>query len=83
MNDIVMFAASSLSSSDGVIEKLFIFLMILLAFLVLWAMGNWLIPKFGAPPIVLTVWLALFVILGGLLLINLLLGFAGHGFIKW
>lgn len=83
MNYIVIFAASSLSSSDGVLWKLFVFLMIILAGLVLWAMGKWLIPKFGAAPIVLDIWAALFVILGGVLLINLLLGFAGHGFIKW
>lgn len=83
MTKIVLFAATALSSSEGVIGKLFIFLMILLAALVLWAMGNWLIPKFGAPPIVLTIWHGLFVLLGGILLINFFLGLAGKPLFDW
>lgn len=60
------------------VHQIFVILMIVLAALVLWALGRWVLPKFGAPAIVLTCWDGIFVFLGALFLINLFLSLAGH-----
>ena len=83
MNENLYLLAALDVSSSGFIKQLFVFLMVLLAALVLWAMGNYFIPKFGAPAIVLTIWHGLFVLLGGIFLINFFLGLAGHPLFTW
>lgn len=79
-------AAIDLGGGDGFIHQLEMFLLVGLALLVLYFIGWWFAtrPKIvQMAPIALTVWQGLFVLVGGLVLINFLLGLAGHGFVKW
>ena len=70
-------------SGDGLVHQLMLVLIIGICVAIVWALGRWFIQKFGAPGIVMTVWNALFLLLGAIFIINFLLGLAGHPFIKW
>jgi hypothetical protein len=73
---------ADISGSDALHTLLIVFLVVLCG-LIIWWLGKTFFPKFGAPPILLTVWDFLFILLGALILINFLMGLAGHPFVKW
>ena len=78
-----LFAASVNLGGSGMAHDIFAIFIFILIGLILWALGNWGFPKLGAPPIVMTVWNGLFVLVGAVIVINFLAGLAGHRFIEW
>lgn len=66
------------ASGSGTVNNLFSTLMVGLACLVVWAFGRWLIPKFGAAPVAVTIWDAICGLVAVVLLVNFLLGLAGR-----
>lgn len=70
-------------SGSAALNSLFLTFLIVLCALIVWWLGNYFFPKFGAPAIVLQVWTGLFILLGAIVLINFLLSLAGRPFIKW
>lgn len=76
----------TLGSDDGLIHQLMMLLLVLLAAGVLYFMGWWFAtrPRVAqAAPIALTIWNGLFILIGGIIVINFLLSMGNHGFIKW
>lgn len=70
-------------SGDGMVNLLVFVLIIGICLLIVWWLGRYFLTKFGAPGIFLTCWNGLFVLLGGLCLINFLLGLVGKPFVRW
>ena len=70
-------------SGTGLINQLAFALIILLCLAILWWIGKWCIGAIGAPAVALTIWNGLFILLGGLALINFLLGLVDRSFIRW
>jgi hypothetical protein len=68
-------------AGGGLVHDLFAFLIIGVCCLIVWALGRWAITACGAPAIAMTVWTGLFIFVGAIILINFLLGLAGHSFI--
>lgn len=69
---------------EGMINQLLTFLLIALCVGVVYAMGWFFFkrqPPF--PPVVLLIWQGLFVLVGGIVIINFLLGLGGYSFLKW
>jgi len=76
-----MFA--DVSSGDGLVKLAFQVLIIGLCLLIVFALGRWLIQKFAMPPVVLTCWIGLFLIVGAVVVINFLMGLGGHQFLHY
>ena len=70
-------------SGDGLVHQLMVVLLVGICVAIVWFLGRWFITKFAAPAIVMTVWNALFLLLGAIFIINFLLSLAGHPFIRW
>ncbi len=70
-------------NGGGLAHTIFVVFIFILIGLILWALGNWGFPRLGAPPIVMTVWNGLFILIGAVVVINFLAGLAGHSFIDW
>ncbi len=70
-------------SGEGMVHNLVYVLIIGLCVLVVWWAGKYFLTKFGAPPIALTVWNGLFVLLGVLCILNFLLSLVDKPFIKF
>lgn len=70
-------------SGEGMVNQLLFVLIIGICILVVWWLGRWFITQLGAPAIVMTVWNGLFILLGGICVINFLLGLVGRPFIRW
>lgn len=68
---------------EGLINQLLTFLLIALCVSIVYVMGWFFFRKPPVPPVVLFIWQGLFVLLGGLVIINFLLSLAGHPLIKW
>lgn len=68
---------------DGFINQVLTLLLFGIATVVLYLMGRWFATRPKVPPVVLQIWNGGFVLLGGIIIINFLMGLAGHGFIKW
>lgn len=68
---------------EGMLHQLGYVLIIGICIAIIWWLGRYFIGKFGLPAIVMTVWDGLFLLLGGLCLINFLLSLMGKPFIKW
>jgi len=82
MNALLAYTSVSISGDNGgLIHSLLVFLLVLLCGGVLWTMGWYLLKNF--PPLAMTVWNGLFILIGGICLINFLLSLAGHPFIAW
>jgi hypothetical protein len=81
MNTLTMFA--SISAGGGIIQSLIYLFLVLVCALILWGLGKYAFGVFGAPAIVLTGWTLLFVVVGAIVLINFLLGLAGHPMWSW
>lgn len=69
--------------STGLLNKLFVFLVILLAAAVLYGGGRWLLKKVVEAPIALIVWDCLWVLVGIIVVVNFLLSLIDKQFIKW
>lgn len=78
-----MVAAAVTLGGSGLAHDIFSIFIFILIGLILWALGNWGFPKLGAPPIVMTIWNGLFILVGAVLVINFLAGLTGHAFIAW
>ena len=70
-------------SGSGMVQALLYVLLIGICLGIIWFLGKYFAGKFGAPPLFMTVWNALFILLIALAFINFLLGLIGHPFIKW
>lgn len=70
-------------SGDGIVHQLLMVLIVGICVAIVWALGRWFVTKFAAPPIVMTVWNGLFLLLGAIFIINFLMGLAGHPLIRW
>jgi hypothetical protein len=70
-------------SGEGMVRQLLVVLIIGICVLIVWYMGKWVITKLGALPIVMTVWNGLFILLGGIVIINFLLGMVDRPLIRW
>lgn len=68
---------------DGIVKQLMIVLLVGICVAIIWALGRWFITKFAAPAVVMTIWNALFLLIGAIFIINFLMGLAGHPFIRW
>jgi hypothetical protein len=68
---------------SGLVHDLFAFLIIGVCCLIVWALGRWAITALGAPAMAMTIWTGLFIFVGAIILINFLLGLAGHPFIRY
>ena len=79
----LMLADVSIGSGSGLIDHGIHLLLMILAGAVLYAIGWWFFKDPPLPPIVLKVWKGLFVLFGGILLIDFLLSLGGKGFIHW
>jgi len=85
MNLLVTLADISLSSSssDGFIHQLLFILLVGICIGIVYAVGWWFIKRPPIPPIIMTIWQGLFILIGAIIIINFLLSLGGHGFIKW
>lgn len=68
---------------DGLVNQLLTFLLLGICVGLIYAVGWWFIRKFALPPVVLTIWQGLFILVGLVVILNFLLGMAGKPFIKW
>lgn len=75
--------AAAVISGDNFLSNMAALLVYIMCAAILWALGRWLFAIGKLPPLVLTVWTAIFVVVGALALINFLLGLVGHGFHAW
>jgi len=70
-------------SGEGMVNQLMFVLVVGICVLLIWWVGRWFITKLGAPPITMTIWNGLFILLELIVIVNFLLGLVGHPFIKW
>ena len=73
----------SVGSGDGFVHQLIAILLIGICVGIVYAMGWWFLKRPPIPPVALTVWNGLFILVGGIIVINFLLSLGGHGFIHW
>lgn len=77
------FTSLAAVSGEGLVNQLLFILIIGICLLIIWWLGKYFISKLGAPPLALTVWNGLFVLLGALCAINFLLSLIDKPFIRW
>jgi hypothetical protein len=77
-----LFLASA-GSGDGFIHQLITFLLIALCAGVVYGIGWYFFKDPPFPPLVLKIWGGIFVLVGGLALVNFLLSLSGNGFMHW
>jgi len=65
-------------SQGGLVHGLLLFLLVAICVLAIWYVGTWFISKLGAPPMALTIWNGIFLLVGLIVFINFLLGLAGR-----
>lgn len=70
-------------NSTGLLNNLFVFLIVLLCGALLYGGGRWLLKKVTDVPIALTIWDCLWVLVGIIVLINFLLSLIDRQFIRW
>lgn len=68
---------------NGLIHQLIIVLLVALAAAVVYAIGWYFFKDSPAPPLMLKVWNGFFILVGGLVIVNFLLGLMGHPLIAW
>lgn len=68
---------------EGIVRSLIIVLVVGVCCLAIWAAGKYFIKVLGAPPHATTIWNAVFVLIGLLVLVNFLLGLIGYPLIKF
>lgn len=74
-----------LAAVDGsdMVRQLLIMLVIGICVLAIWFVGKWFIGKFGGPPLAMTFWNGLFVLLGLFVAVNFLLSLIGYPLVSW
>lgn len=85
MNAIILLADSIQfnGGGSGFVHQLLMILIIGICVGIVYAMGWWFLKRPPIPPMALTIWNGLFILVGGIIIINFLLGLAGHPFIQW
>jgi len=86
MMQFILAAAQTVVTSgdaDGLIHQLVWFLLVALCVGVVYAMGWYFFSKPPFPSVAMLVWNGLFVLVGGLVIINFLLSMFGHPLVKW
>lgn len=68
---------------DGLVHQLLMILVVGICVGIVYAMGWWFLKRPPIPAIALTVWNGLFILVGGIIIINFLLSLGGHQFIEW
>jgi hypothetical protein len=68
---------------SGVVQQLFMFLIVGLCVAAIWWVGRYIAIKMKLPQGVLDGWNIIFILVGLVVLINFLLGLGGHQFIPW
>ena len=68
---------------DGLIHQLLMILIVGICVVVVFLMGRWFISRPSVPPVAMTIWIGLFVLVGGIIIVNFLLGLGGHQFVRW
>ena len=66
------------ASGNGLVQSLLLVLLVGLCVLLIWWVGTWFISKLGAPVIVRTVWDGFLILIGLFIVINFVMGLAGH-----
>lgn len=81
MNSVMLSAAVS---GEGMVKQLVFVLVVGICLAVVYFLGRYFITSvFALPPTAMKVWNGLFALLGGLCIINFLLGLVDLAFIKW
>ena len=70
-------------TGEGMVHSLLVILVIGICVLIVWWLGRYFITTLSAPPIVMTCWNGLFLLLGGLVIINFLLSLVGKPLVPW
>lgn len=70
-------------SGEGIVRQLGFMLVIGICAALIWLTGKYFITKLGLPPIAMTVWNAIFILVGLFVAINFLLGLIGKPLVKW
>lgn len=85
MNTPIIALTNFLAAVNGedLVRQLLFLLVIGICVLLIWWVGKYFIGKLGAPAHALTVWNAIFILLGLFVAINFLLGLLGKPLVKW
>jgi len=75
--------AVTVGGGNGLVHNLLMVLLVGICVGIVYAMGWWFLKRPPVPPIALTVWNGLFILVGGIVVINFLLSLADYHFIKW
>lgn len=67
----------------GMINDLITFLLVTLCVCIVYAIGWYFFKDPPCPPITMKIWNGLFILIGGLAIVNFFLGLGGHQFIAW
>lgn len=76
-------AAVDIGSDKGFLNQLLTLLVIGICVGIVYLMGLYFIKRPSVPPVALTIWNGLFVLVGGVAIINFLMGLGGNAFISW
>lgn len=68
---------------DGLVNQLLTLLLFGICIAIVYAMGYWFFTRPKVPPLVMMIWNGLFILVGGIVIINFLMGLGGNQFIKW
>lgn len=82
MNIVPTFGEAVFVNGDGLVHQLFLVLIIGICVALIWGVGRWFIQKLGAPPVAMTIWNGIFILIGLIVAVNFLLSLAGHPFIQ-
>lgn len=85
MNMILAVISPVLAAVNGedLVRQLLFLLVLGICVLLIWWVGKYFIGKMGAPAHAMTVWNAIFILLGLFVAINFLLGLLGKPLVKW
>ncbi len=71
------------TDAHDIIHSLLCVLIIGLAALAIWWVGNYFLKVFTAPPAAAKIWEGLFILLGLFVVVNFLLGLVGYPLVAW
>jgi hypothetical protein len=69
--------------TSGVVRSLLVALLVAICIGIVYVMGRWFFTRPSVPPIIMLIWNGLFVLVGGIFLINVVMSLAGHPLIVW
>lgn len=78
-----LFIAALEIGGSGFVNQMVTLLVFGLVVLIVYLMGRYFATRPQVPPIVMQIWNGIFVLLGGIVLINFLMGLGDKHFIKW